>query len=163
MLQYKARVENHFAAKGYRVSDIRLDQAGENFSSIVVSFCRQQGINLAPSPAYAPESNGLAERPVQEHWTRTRVLMFGCDLPQELWDEALSHANWLLNRLPSSRISGQLPILTWNPTINIDFTNIPAFGQKGFAFIYLSKTVAKRKCCQGQSPLTSSAWRAVLG
>ncbi len=92
-LHYKARVENHFFAKGYRVSDIRLDQARENFSSIVVSFSCQQGINLASSPAYAPESNGLAERLVQEHWTRARVLLFGCDIPQELWGDALSHAN----------------------------------------------------------------------
>ncbi len=26
LLQYKARVENHFSAKGYRIKDIRLDK-----------------------------------------------------------------------------------------------------------------------------------------
>lgn len=28
------------------------------------------------SPPYAPESTRLAERLVQEHWTRTRVLLY---------------------------------------------------------------------------------------
>ncbi len=61
LLQYKARVENHFSAKGYRIKDIRLDRAGETFSRVVVSFCRQEGSSLAPSPPYAPERNGTAD------------------------------------------------------------------------------------------------------
>ncbi len=35
LLKYKARVENHFAAKGYRVSDIRLDQAGRKLQYVL--------------------------------------------------------------------------------------------------------------------------------
>ncbi len=89
LLGYKASIENHFSSQGYRVRHIRLDQAGENFANIVVSFCREQGIKLGPSQPYAPESNGLAERLVQEHWTRARVLMFGCELPKGLWGDAL--------------------------------------------------------------------------
>lgn len=56
LLQYKARVENRFSSKVYRIRDIRIDKAGENFSSVVLSFCREEGIILAPSLPHAPES-----------------------------------------------------------------------------------------------------------
>ncbi len=78
--------------------------------------------------------------------------MFGCDLPQQIWGEALAHANWLRNRLPSSRIEGQLPILNWSPETIVYFTDIPAFGQKGFAFIYQSKSVAQKKLLPRSEP-----------
>ncbi len=57
----------------------------------------------------------------------------------------MAHANWLRNRLPSSRIKGQLPILKWSPETIVGFTGVPIFGQKGFAFIYQSKSVAKKE------------------
>jgi len=123
----------------------RLDQAGENFTRVVIQFCAAEGILLQPSPPYAPESNGTAERIVQEHWTRARVLLFASQLPNELWGEALKHANWLRNRLPASRINGELPILLWNPRTIIDFKSLLLFGQLGASFIYRSKTVAKKK------------------
>ncbi len=39
------------------------------------------GINLEPSPAYAKQSNSAAERLIQERWTRARVMLFACNLP----------------------------------------------------------------------------------
>ena len=84
LIDYKKYSETHFASTGYRIQSLRLDQARENVKGEVASFCRQQGIHLNPSPPYAPESNGTAERIVQEHWTRARVLMFASKLPNNL-------------------------------------------------------------------------------
>lgn len=143
---YKEFAETHFAAHGHRIKKIRLDNAGEmTRSSETKRFCSSSGIQLEPSPPYSPESNGVAERLVQEHWTRARVLMFGTNLPNTLWGEALTFANWLRNRLPASRIGGETPITRWNPHVKTDFRNIPRFGQSGFAFIYRSKTASSKK------------------
>lgn len=142
---YKSYAETFFSPLGFRVKRIRLDQAGENMSNLVRTFCAEEGISLQPAPPHAPQSDGTAERLGQEHWTRTRVLMFSSQLPNPLWGEGIMHANWLRNRLPSSRIKGNLPILAWDPAARIDFANLLQFGQPGFAFIYRSPTVARKK------------------
>ena len=138
-VRYIAYAHNHFAAQGFTVKTIRWDNAGENVSNLVLQYCETNGIKVEPSPPYAPERNGAAERIVQEHWMRARVLMFSSELPAQLWGEALKHANWLRNRLPASRIGGDLPILLWDSRTTVDFTKIPPFGQPGFSFIYRPK------------------------
>ena len=113
-------------------------------STAVKTFCPQNGIQLDPSPPHAHQSNGTAERLIQELWTRTRELLFASQLPASLWAEAMSHSNWLRNRLPSSRIENQIPILMWNPSTSIQFSKVPLFVQPGFAFKYRSDTVPNK-------------------
>ena len=142
LMSYKAKAE---IQTGYRLQKMRLDGAGENMSTVVKTFCIQNGIQLNPSPPHAHQSNGTAERLIQELWARTRVLLFASQLPASLWAEVMSHANWLRNRLPSSRIENQIPILMWNPSTSIQFSKVPLFGQPGFAFKYRSDTVPNKK------------------
>ena len=142
LMKYKARSE---LQTGYRIQKMRLDGAGENMSGTVEDFCTQHGIQLDPSPSHAHQSNGTAERLIQELWARTRVLLFASKLPATLWAEAMYHANWLRNRLPSSRIGNQIPALLWNPSTTIQFSKVPVFGQPGFAFKYRSDTVPNKK------------------
>jgi len=144
LVAYKNRAEVELQEKGYRLSNIRMDRAGENLSNNVKIFCTQHGIGLEPSPAYAPQSNGAAERLIQEHWTRARVMLFGQNLPQTLWPEAILHANWLRNRLPSSRLKGGIPLLAWDSKLRVNYSDLLEFGSPGFSFIYY-KTTAKGK------------------
>lgn len=97
------------------------------------------------SPLYAPESNRLVERLVREHWSRARVLLMSSDLRQSLWTETLSHPNWLRNRTPSSRLNGNLPIMSCDPNTDIDFRRLHPFGQPGYFLIYYSSTIARKK------------------
>ena len=46
--------------------------------------------------------------------------MFASNLPNNLWSEALKHANWLRNLLHSSRFDHQLLILNWNPNTSME-------------------------------------------
>jgi len=94
---YKERSEHLL---GRPMINIRLDGAGENMSNEVSDFCLQNGIRLEPSPPYAPQSNGVAERFMKELGMRSRVLLFSAKLDDTLWAEAMSHGNWLRNRLP---------------------------------------------------------------
>ena len=145
LLIYVLYALNQFAGQGFTVKQIKWDNAGENISNTVVQFCNTQRIKSEPFPLYGPERNGAAERIVREHWTRARVLMFSSKLPQELWGEALRHANSLRNRLPSSRLGGDLPIFMRDSRTDVDFTHIPPFGHPGFAFIYHPKSTPRKK------------------
>lgn len=142
VVNYKAYAETHFASQGFHIQRFRLDRAGENFKGAMVPFCQQNRIELKPSPPYAPETNGTAERLVQEHWSKVRVLLFASVLPYELWGEALKHSNWLRNRSPSSRIDGEIPILRWENSARVDFKSFLDFGQPGYGCVYRSSTTA---------------------
>lgn len=145
IMQYIKVVENKFSREGFRITRLRCDRAKENYPREVVEFNQSHGIEVNFSPAYAPESNGLAERLVQEHWTRARVMLFASDLPFNLWGEALHHANWLRNRTPSSRIDGSIPLLAWDKHASIDFKTLLTFGQAGYAFLYYPTTKPGKK------------------
>ena len=141
---FKARSELEFD-NVYRLKNTRLDRGGENKGADVTNFCKAAGAKLDFSPPHASESNGAADRLIQEQWKGARVLLFTSKLPQNLWAEAISHFNWLRNRCPSDRIDGRIQILEWNPRTRIDFHKVPVFGQSGYAFVYSSKTVAHKK------------------
>lgn len=142
---YVAEVESRFSSRRIKFIRIRCNNAKENMPGDLMDYLMQNGIAVYNSPPYAPESNGLIERLVQEHWSRGRLLLFSSKLPQTLWAEALYHANWLRNRTPSSRLGGDLPILCWDPKNDIDCQGLHTFGQAGYAFIYYPPNVAGKK------------------
>lgn len=146
--EYKMRAENHFSSENFKLIAIRCDNAGENRGEVkgIESFCSKSGILYNASPAYAPESNGSAERAVQENWKISRILRHGAPhVPEEQWGEAIRHADWLRNRLPSKRIGDELPIHGWSYTAQVDFRVVPNWGQQGFTFIYRYGTTSNKK------------------
>lgn len=138
---YKALVENQQKERMYA---IRLDRAGENKNKTLDKFIQTHGMELQYSPAYASQSNGSAERLIQELWNMSRTMLFESHLPDNLWAEAISHSNWLRNRLPSSRINFDIPYTLWfnrKPSL----TGLLPFGQPGYAFQYRSATAQGKK------------------
>lgn len=101
---YKSQMQNHFQDEGHKPSRVRMDQAVENTSNELREFCRSASILLEYSPAFASQSNSAVERLIQKHWMRTRALLFGSQLPYVLWGEAMRHAIWLRDSLPSKRV-----------------------------------------------------------
>lgn len=95
---------------GFHMTMIRCDIDRENIPKELHRYCSLKGIELKTSPKYAPQSNGLFERLVQENWTRERVLLNSSGLSQNIWGEEIHHANWLRNRSPSARIGNEIPI-----------------------------------------------------
>lgn len=81
---YVAYAQNNFAAQGYTFKTDRWKNAGENISKAIVQLCNNNSIKIERSPPYGPEGNGAAERIVQEHLTKARVLMFSSSLPQKI-------------------------------------------------------------------------------
>ncbi len=145
LVEFKHRAEVELQMYGIKLTNIRLDRAGENLSNAVKEFCSNNGIHLEPSLAYSPQSNGCAERLVQEHWIRARILLFSSNLLKYLWPEAIYHANWLRNRLPASRIDNEIPIMRWKSNARIDYESRLEIRSPGFPFIYYSETSSGKK------------------
>ena len=104
----------------------------------------QNCIVMEYSPPYGSQSNGAAERLIQELWKIAITLLHSTELSILLWGEAISHANWLQTWLPSSRINMEIPYTRWfGPTP--DSSTLLKFGTKGQAFINRSENVADNK------------------
>ncbi len=54
LAEFKHRAEVELKMIGIKLTNIRLDRAGENLPNTVKEFCSDNGIHLEPSPAYAP-------------------------------------------------------------------------------------------------------------
>nr|QCC62380.1 integrase [Digenea simplex] len=140
-VNYKELVQNQLSRRMYA---IRLDNAGEQSSKQLHQFIDKNGMVLEYSPPYASQSNGSSERLIQELWKVARTMLFDARLDMELWGEAISHANWLKNRLPAKRINLQIPYVKWfNRTPNM--SALQQFGQPGYAFQYRPDTAKNKK------------------
>lgn len=101
LCEYIGRTER---ITGLSLQSIRLDGAEEYNGEITTVLQRMHGITLEWSPPYAPQSNGRAERLMQELSLRARVMLTNTGLLGQLWAEAIHHGNWLRNLLPSKAI-----------------------------------------------------------
>ena len=143
---FTAKTDVHFIKqKSDLFMSLKYYGAEKNFSSNVTEFCMMNGIRLEPSPRHARESNGVAERFMQELGTRARVLLFAANLLGNLSAEAMNHGNWLRNSLPSSRIHNDIPLIQWDSTAKLKYKYLPIFGQQGFAFLYQPHSRPHRK------------------
>lgn len=58
---------------------------------------------------YSPQQNGMIERRHRSILQIVRSLIFQANLSTKFWGEAILHATYLLNRLPSSVINWKTP------------------------------------------------------
>lgn len=110
-----------------------LDNAGEKSSDQFRSFIFKNGMEVEHSPVYGSQSNGAAECLIQEFWNMARTMLLDSKLPKNLWAEAIPHANYFRNRLPSKWNKMNIPYqkrFHWLP----DLSTLLAFGKRGYAF-----------------------------
>ena len=93
--EFKERAELHFYSKGE-------DKSGTNGRRIRVS---SQSESISH---YSPESNGISERLNRTLLDMARSMLFGANLSDKLWTEAVSTTIYLKNRLPHSSLLGDI-------------------------------------------------------
>ncbi|UYV81409.1 hypothetical protein LAZ67_20001109 [Cordylochernes scorpioides] len=115
------------------IQTIRTDNGREYVNRQVEDFLNQSGIKHQLTVPYSPAQNGVAERKNRSLMEMTRCMLFDSGLPQSLWAEAVTTANYLHNRIPS-KATDKTPFELWTnrkPSLK----HLKRFGCKAFAYI----------------------------
>ena len=92
--QYVSKLRNQYDKKP---TAIRIDNGREYINDNLVSWCRNEGIEMQRTAPYSPQQNGTAERFNRTLMELARAMLIARKLPEHLWAEAVSHAAYLRN------------------------------------------------------------------
>ena len=89
-----------------------MDNAGE-MSNEWRTYLINRGIKLRQTAPYSPEMNGIAERLIRVLVEHASAMLWDARLPMAFWAPAMTAANFLRNRSPTSALSDQTPFQAW--------------------------------------------------
>ena len=104
---FHTMIQNQFSAK---IQVLRSDNGGEFVNQRFKAFFQQQGLLHETSCAQTPQQNGVAERKNRHILETTRALLLGTNVPTHHWDDAISAAEYLLNKMPSKVLHFKTPL-----------------------------------------------------
>ncbi|KAG6510524.1 hypothetical protein ZIOFF_028548 [Zingiber officinale] len=104
--KFKFLIENKTE---YKIKALRTDRGGEFLSTEFTQFCEDEGIERHLTAAYTPQQNGVVERRNRTVMVMARSLLKSTHMPARLWAEAVRHAVYLLNRLPTKALGECTP------------------------------------------------------
>ncbi|KAI3742955.1 hypothetical protein L1987_60654 [Smallanthus sonchifolius] len=116
--KFKLQVEKEST---YKVKMLRTDRGGEFNSRLFNEFCEQEGIKRQLTAPYTPQQNGVVERRNRTVLGVTRSILKAMEVPESFWGEAVCHAVYLLNRVPTKGVKRGTPYENWRgrkPTLN---------------------------------------------
>ena len=90
------RIERQHGQAALQV--LRSDNGGEYQNADLVKYLTDKGIRLEYTIARTPHQNGLAERKHQTVIDMVRTMFEDADVPDSLWEYAVSYAVYILNR-----------------------------------------------------------------
>lgn len=96
-----------------QIKVFRTDRGGEFRSREFASFCEDNGIVRHFTTPYTPQQNGVVERRNHIIVAMARNLLKQMNLPLTLWEEAIKHSVYSLNRLPTRSMSEKTPYEAW--------------------------------------------------
>ena len=76
-------------------------------------WANEKGITIETMAPYSPSQNGVAERFNRTLLELARAMIISSKLPIFLWDEAVSHANYLRNCTPTQALLGKTLYEAW--------------------------------------------------
>ncbi|XP_050217801.1 uncharacterized protein LOC126668656 [Mercurialis annua] len=104
------------------------------------SFYDSKGIIHQTTCVYTPEQNSVVERKHQHILNVARSLKFQALLPLSFWSDCVSHAVYLINRVPSLIIDNKTPFqILYNK--DPSFENLKVFGCVAYA-----STISNNRC-----------------
>lgn len=93
---------------GY-IKIFRSDNGTEFFNSHCSELFRTAGIVHQSSCVYTPQQNGVVERRHRQILEVARAIRFQDNLPIRFWGLCVQNAVYLINRIPSTALSGRSP------------------------------------------------------
>ena len=138
---------------GKTIKRFRFDNGGEYIDARVTNLLKDNGIINDPTPAYSPETLGIAERfnRTMGEAIRSMLLGLGPNYNKRLWAEAAGTGTYLKNRVPHKRLKDKTPYeaLSGNkPSV----LHLHPFGQKCFAHIPKASRKAGSKLLPRAAP-----------
>jgi hypothetical protein len=113
VMQYITHLKNCW---GKRPKFLRVNNGTEYINEGLMTWCKNQGIELQRTAPYSPEQNGAPERLNRTLIELARAMIIERHLPESLWAEAVSHATYLRNRAPTRALAGATPEGAWTGT-----------------------------------------------
>jgi hypothetical protein len=90
---------------GERLKAVRSDRGSEYLNRHVDAFLKRKGVEHQTSAPYTPQQNGAAERLNRTLMERARAMLIDAGLPDNLWAEAVTTANYIRNRSPAAGVT----------------------------------------------------------
>ena len=103
-IEFKKKVENQFST---RIVSFQSDWGGE-FQALT-TYLKEHGIHHRVSCPYTSEQNGTAERKHRHLVETALALLKNASLPEKFWDEAVSTAAYLINRMITPLLHNKSP------------------------------------------------------
>ena len=120
---YKTEVEKQL---GRPIKSINNDRGGEY--EVFDEFYKGEGIRHIYTMPYKPQQNGIAERRNRTLMEMSRSMMAYSQLPLSFWGEALTTANYLLNKV-NTKSKDLTPYEYWTGH-KLDLSNLRVWGCK---------------------------------
>ncbi|GJY42005.1 zinc finger, CCHC-type containing protein [Tanacetum coccineum] len=113
---------------------LRTDRGGEFTSNEFTKYCKENGIARQLTAPYSPQQNGVVERRNRTVLSTTRSMIKAMKLPLTFWAEAVKHAIYILNRVPTRALVDKTPYeALYNRKPNLE--NLRIFGCTAYAKI----------------------------
>ncbi|GJU79055.1 zinc finger, CCHC-type containing protein [Tanacetum coccineum] len=129
--EFRQKVEMEMRMK---VRMLRTDRGGEFTSNEFTKYCKENGIARQLTAPYSPQQNGVVERRNRTVLSTTRSMMKAMKLPLTFWAEAVRHAIYILNRVPTRALENKTPYeALYNRKPNLE--NLRIFGCTAYAKI----------------------------
>ncbi|GJX08294.1 zinc finger, CCHC-type containing protein [Tanacetum coccineum] len=104
--EFKKSVENELRTS---LRIFRTDRGGEFTSNEFMQYCKENGIARQLTAPYSPQQNGVVERRNRTIMSTTRCMMKATSMPQNFWAEAVRHAIYILNNVPTKALEDITP------------------------------------------------------
>ncbi|PWA92889.1 zinc finger, CCHC-type [Artemisia annua] len=129
--EFRQKIEMELKIK---VRMLRTDRGGEFTSNEFTKYCKDNGIARQLTAPYSPQQNGVVERRNRTVLSTTRSMMKAMKLPLTFWAEAVRHAIYILNRVPTRALTDKTPYeALYNRKPNLE--NLRIFGCTAYAKI----------------------------
>jgi hypothetical protein len=113
---------------------LRTDNGGKFCGNEFEELCKKCDIARQKTTPYTPQHNGVAERMNRTLMEKSRCMLSGIGLGQELWAEAVGIACYLVNRSPSSEMDDETPQQIWNGK-KPSLTHLKVFGCDAYVHV----------------------------
>ncbi|PSR73943.1 hypothetical protein PHLCEN_2v10250 [Hermanssonia centrifuga] len=131
----KQFVERSEVKTNERLNFFQSDGGGEYDSKRFRDYLALKGIHHEKTTAYTPQQNGVAERMNRTLVEMARAMLHDAGLPNSYCGDAILHATYILNRVPTQALKGDITphevYLGAKPSV----ANLRIFGCKVFVYI----------------------------